>query len=297
MDVLCFGEILFDRIEGEAFLGGAPMNFAAHSAKLGARSFILSRVGEDELGERAVREAEKLGVETKFIQTDKDLPTGTVDVQLDQGSPAYVIHEDVAFDRINLEEFIIHYTVAEFDFIYFGTLAQRDEVSRSTLWQLTEDIEFPEVFFDVNLRQDYYTPEIIHVSLHKATIFKLNDEEAEVLSEMLFGRQMTLREFCDAVAADFMLRIIIVTRGGEGCLVWQDGEVQEVPGVDTKVNDTVGAGDAFSAAFMYFYLKSGNARKAAEKANHLGAFVAGARGAVPEYSDDLRLALFDGEPT
>ncbi len=291
MDILCFGEVLFDIIEGEAYPGGAPMNFAAHSARLGARSFMLSRVGDDDLGNKAKERMKEWGIETKFIQTDPEHPTGTVDVSLKDGAPSYTIHENAAYDFIDLEEFIIHYTIAEFDFLYFGTLAQRNDVSRSTLWQLIEDIDFPEVFFDVNLRQSFYTPEIIHVSLQKATIFKLNDEEAEVLSELLYQRQMTLEEFCAAVSADFALKVIIVTRGGDGCSIYENDAYHEVEGVNVEVKDTVGAGDSFSAAFMHFYLKTGDPVNAAAKANALGGFVAGSRGAVPEYSKEIRSLL------
>ncbi len=291
MDVLCFGEVLFDIIEGKAYPGGAPMNFAAHIAKLGARSFILSRVGSDDLGDQALQNLSAWNIETKFVQRDTTHPTGTVDVALTDGSPSYTIHEDVAFDYIDLEEFIIDYTIAEFDFLYFGTLAQRNEVSRSTLLQLMDDIEFPEIFFDINLRQEFYTREIIHVSLHHATIFKLNDEEVGVLSKILYERQMPVEELCHHLAADFNLKIIIVTKGGDGCSVFQEGKLTDVPGVQVEVKDTVGAGDSFSAAFMYFYLNTGDAVGAAKKANILGGFVASCSGAVPEYSDEIRSIL------
>ncbi len=293
MDVLCFGEILFDKIGGKSYLGGAPLNFAAHMKRLGARSFILSRLGMDENGDKALSEVEELGVVSKFIQRDPDHATGEVDVVLNEGSPEYTFNEKAAYDFIDLEEFIVHYTIAEFSFLYFGTLAQRNEVSRSTLWQLTEDIDFPEVFFDINLRENFYTPEIVHVSLHKATIFKLNDEEVVLVSKMLYEREMDTEELCSNLSADFQLKLIIVTKGGEGCSVYENDSLVEVAGEKVEVRDTVGAGDAFSAAFMFYYLKDGDSVKAAEKANKLGAFVASSDGAIPDYSPEIKEALKD----
>ena len=286
MNVLAFGEILWDIIEGEHHLGGAPFNFAAHVVKCGGRASILSAVGKDVLGERALGRAQELGVDVSMV-SQLDLPTGTVDVFLQEGQPDYTIHEGVAFDRIPPPAAGL-INAGKFDVFYFGTLAQRDEVSKTTLTGLLEQNRFDYIFYDINLRKQFYSRAIIESSLRHANIFKINDHEAETVSGLFYGSVLPMEEFCRRLAADFNLLIIIITAAEKGCYLWFDGSLHHVPGKKVVVADAVGAGDSFSAAFLTVLLRKGVILEAAGVANQVGGFVASQRGAIPDYPADWR---------
>ena len=291
MRVLSFGEILFDIIEGEPYLGGAPLNFAAHLAECGAESYIFSRVGEDDLGRQAVAKIKALGVKTDLIQKDPQHPTGTVEVILDKGQPDFVIHENVAWDFIEAEEAEEFFEDAEFDILYFGTLAQRHLTSRETLMDLLMGAQVDKIFYDVNLRKGYYSREILHNSVGLCHILKLNDDEVKVLSFLLFEEEMEMAEFTQTVVEEYEVETIIITAGDKGCYVYDGDELIFVKGYPAQVQDTVGAGDAFSAAFVYRYFYTQDAQQSADVANRLGAFVASSRGPIPAYTDEIRKML------
>ena len=290
MKVLAFGEVLFDVIEGTPFLGGAPLNFAAHLARFGVDSHILSRVGKDNLGDEALGIIEQLGVSTEFIQKDPVHPTGTVEVLLNNGQPDYTIFENVAYDFIAPVD-IKKVAPNGFDVLYFGTLAQRNIQSKDTLAKLVEENYFRHVFYDVNLRKGFYSKKILHDSLRRCTILKLNDEEVIVLGEMFFQQKLSMENFAFRVAEAFGIKIIVITAGADGCLVYNDGELSFVNGYPAKVVDTVGAGDSFSAAFLYRFFVNGDPVQAADIANQLGAFVASSRGPIPDYSPEIMRVL------
>lgn len=291
MKVLSFGEILFDIIEGQPYLGGAPLNFAAHLARCGAKSYIISRVGADELGKLAHLKIEELGVETGLIQKDGQHATGTVDVVLENGQPDYTIQEQVAWDYIEAGEAGKLMEEAEFDVFYFGTLAQRNKKSRESLHDLLKHSHIGQIFYDVNLRKGYYDREILQNSLRLCTILKLNDEEVRKLSALLFEKEMDNEVFAEAVVKEYGVETIVVTSGEEGCYVFVEGNMIFVKGYPAQVQDTVGAGDAFSAAFIYHFFHTQNAQQAADVANRLGAFVASSRGPIPPYTDEIRKML------
>ncbi|WP_224998465.1 carbohydrate kinase [Cesiribacter sp. SM1] len=291
MKVLSFGEILFDIIEGEPYLGGAPLNFAAHLAQLGVQSYIFSAVGKDALGSEALRQIEDLGVNTEFVQVKDEYSTGTVPVVFQNGQPDYTIVRDVAYDYIALNGNAKAVAKAGFDVLYYGTLAQRNEESRNTLKQLLENNSFKQVFYDINLRKDCFNKELIHESLQHCSMLKLNDEEVEVLSGMFFDKSLELQDFCARMALEYNLEVIVVTAGAKGCYILEGLELYFVNGYPAKVVDTVGAGDSFSAAFVYHYLKKGDALVAADIANRLGAFVASSRGPLPAYTPEIRRVL------
>src|SRR5690606_26563260 len=217
--VLAFGEILFDIIEGEPFLGGAPLNFAAHFARLGGESYIFSRVGNDELGKKALVDIENIGVKTAFIQNDTRYETGTVDVILSSGQPDYTIVENVAYDFI--EPGIIKDDLKQFNFdiLYYGTLAQRNQESRKTLRKLIEQVKFKHVFYDVNLRKNFFSREILEFSLQSCTILKLNDEEVNILGLIFFNEHLSLESFAQKIADKFLIDIVIITVGAKGCVI------------------------------------------------------------------------------
>ncbi|MDD3245987.1 MAG: carbohydrate kinase [Methanosarcina sp.] len=291
---LTFGEALFDIIKGTAHLGGAPLNLAAHLAKLGAKPAVLTAVGRDELGKILFSRAEKMGVDTSYILIDEIRPTGTVTVKLkDEGIPVFTINEDVAWDAITPDERKFEALAAEeWDVFCFGTLAQRSKENRKTLKRLLSEIKAKHFFYDVNLRAGFYKKEWILSSLEHCTILKMNEEEAAQISGMLFGTTYACRSLCRLLTDRYpKISVICITKGPEGADVYQDGVYEEIGTTPVEVADTVGAGDAFSAGFLYAFLSGLSILKAASIACALGTYVASKPGAVPEYSEELMKEL------
>ncbi len=293
MNALSFGELLWDIIDGTPYIGGAPFNLAAHLARMGAGVSMITAVGDDELGRRALEQASRYGVDTQFIRTWPDSPTGTVEVYLDQaGLPDYTIHENVAWDRIELEANEIERIGSQsWDVFCFGTLAQRSEQNRRLLETIIGASRPASVFYDVNLRQSYYEEAWLEASLEHATIVKLNEEEAETISRMLFDEELSVRDFVTKIFKTFDLDVVLVTRGPEGAIVYNGSDFGTSETEDVEVVDTVGAGDSFSAAFLYSYLSGDDAFDASDTAAKVADFVVSRRGAVPDYSKELEELL------
>ncbi|HNX34166.1 MAG TPA: carbohydrate kinase [Kiritimatiellia bacterium] len=292
LDLVAFGEILWDVIDGETHIGGAPFNLAAHAVRCGLRAAVVSCVGDDNLGRAALAEMSRLGVDRRWTAVDLLHPTGTVSVKLDGGQPTYTIHEGVAWDFIQTSEEALQTLAKERPRAFcFGTLAQRSDVSRNTLFRLLDQFAFTEVFYDVNLRQKFWSGAAVAAGLERATLVKVNDDEARVLGGLLFSGACTPEAFARAVVDRYPVRAVIVTLGADGCLVCErDKETAErCSGIRVKVVDAVGAGDAFSAAFLSAWLKGAGAAEAALAGNRRGAWVASRRGAVPEEDDAGRL--------
>lgn len=284
---LAYGEILWDLIEGEPFLGGAPFNFACHLARFGASSHIVSRVGVDDLGKKAVAMAQQYGVGTRYIQQDEALPTGTVEVILNAGQPDYTIFENVAYDNIQYAGFEEKIDTTSFDVFYFGSLIQRNNVSAQTLKTILSNHRFSHVFYDVNLRKGGYTKSIITDSLVSCTILKLNLDEVPVVSDIVFDTVYDLTQFTRQVSQKYSIDVIVITAADKGCFVYHQGALQEIAGIRIELCDAIGAGDAFSAAFVYSYIHGKEVAEAARIANHVGAFVASKKGPIPDYPDEI----------
>lgn len=287
---LTFGEALFDIIKGSAHLGGAPLNLAMHLAKLGANPAVITAVGKDELGKILLTKAKEVGVDTSYILIDRKRPTGTVTVKLeDEGIPVFTINKGVAWDAITLNE-KQYEAVKEkkWDVFCFGTLAQRTADNRKTLRKLFSEIQADYFFYDVNLRAGFYTKEWIISSLEQCTILKMNEEEAAIVSNFVFGSVQSCETICRELIKKYPeISIICISKGPEGASVFQNGVYEEVKTIPIKVADTVGAGDAFSAGFLYTFLSGFSISKAASIACILGTYVASKPGSVPEYSEDV----------
>lgn len=291
MKVLAFGEILWDVINGTEHLGGAPFNFAAHAAQCGNESSIVSRLGSDFLGMRAFNLSKKHGVDPSFIQWDEIYPTGIVDVSLINGQPDYIIRENAAYDHIESGPVLSALTEHSFDVFYFGSLAQRNVISSHALFRILSLNKFKHVFYDVNLRKNSYTELIIRKSLAACSIFKLNVDEVNVISNILTSAPLGLEEFCRCVKSLFPnVQLVVITASEKGCYIFYDHLIS-VPGTAVKVRDAVGAGDAFSASFMHVYALTGDPVQAGQIANHIGAFVATKDGAIPAYSAEIATTL------
>lgn len=280
--VIGLGEVLWDFLPSGRVLGGAPANFAYCSHLLGNRAVIASRTGDDQLGRELREELAVRGVGQEFLQLDRIHPTGTVLVQLNAGGqPTFEITQPSAWDFM---EFSKNWeTLAnKADAVCFGSLAQRSPVSRQTILDFLDVTPLSALrIFDVNLRQSFYSDEVVCSSLQRANILKLNHEEMPLLAEMLkvesrsaigFGREMLRR---------FPLAVVCMTRGANGSVLVNKDEVQEHPGFRVKVADTVGAGDAFTAGLVHELLRSGSLQVASETANRIGAWVASQIGAMP----------------
>jgi fructokinase len=270
-EILAFGEVLWDVIDGVPHIGGAPFNFAAHAVKCGKPSALISAIGDDELGVRTRTRIRELGVDDRFVATLAGCETGTVLVTLtDDGFPTYEIKRPVAWDEIPIPSDLTATPRA----LYFGTLAARSDVSAATLRKLWAAFPQTLTFFDVNLRQDFWSRELVAEGLAHTDILKVNDEEIVRLgftAATLFERYPRLQT-------------VVETRGKDGCAVTaRDGTAFTRPAIDDgPVVDTVGAGDAFSAAFLSSVLDGASLADAAEAGNRRAGQVTARPGAIPE---------------
>tara|TARA_R110000850_G_scaffold228599_2_gene353515 strand:- start:234 stop:1100 length:867 start_codon:yes stop_codon:yes gene_type:complete len=286
MRVLAFGEVLWDVINGQYHIGGAPLNFAAHCVQCKIPAALVSAYGNDELGRLTLEKVKSLKVDTSFLQK-ANRPTGTVPVRLISGQPQYEIVENVAFDFIDYQK-IDPEALQEFDYFYFGTLVQRNEASRTSLRKILEICSFRQVFLDVNIRQNFYDKPTLEYSLKQSTILKLNDEEVGILANVLFFQSMGFNEFTEKVMQAYPnVEVVIITKGKDGCLVRSVSEIIDVPAPIIRVKDTVGAGDAFSAAFCATYFASNDLHAAVKNALRVGGFVASKSGAIPFYDNGI----------
>ncbi len=287
--MVAFGEVLWDEYAGAARLGGAPANFAVHSAALGADVHLVSRVGEDARGHEALRLLAERGVSLECTARDLSHPTGRVEVALADGIPRFRIIEGVAWDHIPFVGPMVRLAETA-DVVYFGTLAQRCEESRTTLRQfLSLCAEGALMVLDLNLRDPFHDGEVVRESLARAHLLKLSEEEWPALRRYLEGPEDEA-EYARQLRAQYDLELVVVTLGERGCRVHGAEGVVEAPGVRTPVVDTVGAGDAFTAAFALNYLAGHALAACAAAANAVGAYVTGQPGATPPLPARFRCA-------
>ncbi|NUQ61765.1 MAG: carbohydrate kinase [Pirellulales bacterium] len=280
--VVGLGELLWDVFPDLRRPGGAPANVAFQAGQLGCRGTICSRVGCDPLGDELVRFLSGQGLATDWVQRDPLHPTGTVTVDASRANhPTYVIHENVAWDHIALDRGL-RQLISSASAVCFGTLAQRSATSRATIQEaLTEVSRQCLIVYDVNLRQHWYDREWIESSLAKAHYVKLNTDEVTVLSDLLEIGAADHFLFAEAIRQRYQVDVVCVTRGAAGCVMFGDGETVDREGVAVKVADAVGAGDAFTAAWIYGRLQGWPLKAQAAFANEVGAMVASRPGAMP----------------
>lgn len=293
--IVGIGEALFDILPDAQHAGGAPFNVAVHAHQLakkhGGRGVIVSRVGQDPLGQEIIAQLKDRQMETSYIQTDPDLGTGRVYVQLDDhGQPTYDIIQNVAWDVIQFDP-DLEELARRCDAICFGTLAQRHPQSRQTIYRFLAEARSAVKLLDVNLRGNFYEPATLRRSCEQATIIKLNEAELPVVRSLLGmdeqkDEQTAARQLLEA----FELNMVVLTRGDKGTMLVtpqgvHEGETASYEAAENA--DSVGAGDACSAALLVGLAM----RKAPEKlvtlANHAGAFVASKPGATPEFPEDI----------
>ncbi len=285
--VIGIGEALWDMLPEGKKLGGAPANFAFHAGQFGLESMAVSAIGLDPLGEEIAKELEEHGL--PFHLDRIDYPTGTVQVTLDSnGIPRYEIKEDVAWDNIPYTKELAD-LAGRAQAVCFGSLAQRNPVSRETIgWFLDAVPEDCLKVFDINLRQSFYSKEIIEDSLRRCDILKINDEELEIVKEMFGLEDLPTEGLCRSIIDEYGLKMLILTCGVNGSHVFSGDVSSFIETPKVKVADTVGAGDSFTGAFVASILKGKTVREAHEAAVKVSAFVCTQSGAMPVIPEDLK---------
>jgi fructokinase len=277
--ILALGEILWDLLPAGKQLGGAPANFAYHASQLGGDARIVSAVGQDDLGREMLDLLHARGLDSAQVVIDGEHPTGTVSVSLRDGHPDYQIHEGVAWDFVPTSAALLE-LAAGADAVCFGTLAQRSAVTRQTIGAVLAAVRPNTVrVFDVNLRQHYYDRAIIETLLGATDVLKLNDQELPIVGKLLdFGGPVHERMFANYPR----LSLIAVTRGAGGSILYSPNCSFEHAGhLVPNLVDTIGAGDAFTAALTIGLLRRQNVNLINDRANRLAAHVCTHPGATP----------------
>ena len=284
MKALSFGEILWDVYEDKKYIGGAPLNFAAHLAKHGDEVYMLSSLGRDESGADALEQLKKWNIKTNLISVSDKKQTGCCLITLDNNSvPSYNLLDDVAYDYIECDGISDSFNV-----LYFGTLSLRSEYNYNSLKKLIYHNSFDEIFVDVNIRPPFYTYETVKFALENATILKISLEEMPVIMKLIGEKNgMDYKDFTKELSKSFKnISLIIVTLGAEGAFALHCNTLQEYfcSAPKTRVKSTVGAGDSFSAAFLHKYISGTDIQSSLEYAAHLAGFVVSQYDAVPNYT-------------
>lgn len=277
--VLGIGEFLWDILPDGKKAGGAPVNFTYYASKSGVRAVAFSAVGDDPLGKELLKTTEEFGIGIRATVTE--YPTGTVDVRLKDGIPQYHINENVAWDHIRLTDEMIS-LAAEASAICYGTLAQRSRVSRDTIASIVAATPADAYrIFDINIRQQFYSTELIEKNLQISNVLKINDEEFDLIKR-LFHLEGDSDEVCRHIMSRWDLRLLILTAGAQYSSVYSGDGLSRIRTPEVEVADTVGAGDSFTGSFIGSVLNGKSVREAheaavktaAEVCRHAGAWIA-----------------------
>ena len=283
MNVLSFGEVLWDVYPEQKYIGGAPLNFAAHFVKNGGKASMLSAVGNDELGLETIHVIQQWGVGCDYIFKHDHKETGKCLVTLNEKMiPSYNLLSDVAYDEICMP-----LSTEEFDVLYFGTLALRSDYNFNALKHLLEESSFKQVFVDVNIRPPHYSKRSIELALSHATIIKISDEELPTILNEIGWEMSSELDICKTMCDCYpQLKVVIITKGEHGSLVYEKASNKDysIAAKKVEVVSTVGAGDSFSAAFLANYLNNESINTCLEIATKVSAFVVSKKDAIPEYN-------------
>lgn len=271
MRLLAFGEVLYDVFGSRRTIGGAPLNVSYHFHKCGGEADIISAVGDDEYGCEALSFIRSEGIGTEYV-TISSYPTGMADIVMRGDEADYVFNFPSAWDDICLQ----HPLPQSVDVFYWGTLALRSRTSLETFSRILSSVNARIRYFDVNIRKNFYSEEIIREGLESCTILKVNENELPLILSIAGV------ESVQDLKREYSLEIVILTEGEKGSTIYGDKTVK-IPPLKVDVVDTVGAGDSYSACFLYYYLRSGDAVYAAEKAAALSSFICSLPGGMPSY--------------
>lgn len=295
MVAISVGEVLWDIFSDRELLGGAPLNFCANLQRLGDKAMLLSAVGQDERGRLALERMRLLGLNTDGLQQVRDLPTGIAAISTGpDGEPAFAIPRPVAFDTISIgSDRLSQIEAMNVDWLYFGTLLQTNPEMEQLTHDLARHLSPARCFYDMNLRMGQWNLPLVQRLSRLASIVKLNESEARTLYGLTQTNHagFSTEDFCKSWASTYDIDLVCVTLGAAGCMIYERGAIYKVSGYFAIVRDTVGAGDAFAAAFLHGYEQGWSTEYAARFANALGAIVAGRAGATPEWTIDEVLAM------
>ena len=281
------GELLWDLLPKGKQLGGSPMNVVYHCQAAGIKSVVVSAVGSDTLGAEIIKQVKKGGNSTEFIQICNDSPTGTVSVLLNHGIPDFTIHTDVAWDKLQWDNSLAE-LAKNIDAVAFGSLAQRDPVSRATINNFLNNMRPDSIrVFDINLRQNYHSKELISTALNRATLLKINDEELPVLADYL-DLKGSVNDQIRNIMNSFNLDLVAYTRGSLGSVLYSPVLTSEITAPGVKIKDTVGAGDTFTAVMIAGLLKGKPLEEIHREASETAAWVCTQEGGTPPYKAEGR---------
>ena len=286
--IVGLGEILWDMLPSGKALGGAPANFAYHAQELGGSSVVVSCVGNDELGREIISSLENLDMTSELLSVDKVHPTGVVSVTINKEmKPSYRIQEEVAWDYIP-ETPLLRELASKSEAVCFGTVAQRLHLSRMTIQTFLRLMEHDSIrVFDINLRQNFYTYEVIKTSLDMANVLKLNENELSVVKKIL-RLKGNEKKILNELSRKYSLRLIALTKGIEGSILYSDGKISKHEGYRVEIGDTVGAGDAFVAALVTGLLRGYELDDLNNKANRVASYICSKHGATPSLTNEIR---------
>lgn len=293
VQAISIGEVLWDIVGSSELLGGAPFNFAVHLRNLGHEVAFVSGVGDDERGNRVLSRMREAGLTTDYIAQLPAYPTGTASVTLDgQGQPQFVINHPAAYHFSVLSEAKAQLLCSQRpQLIYFGTLGQMSPGVRQITRKVLDGCHAGRRFYDVNLRTDSYSPDLVHDLMSLATVIKVNDDEVGMIASMFSGKSGSIEQFCRDYARQFGWEAVCVTRGAHGCLLLMADTFVASSGYPVRVADTIGSGDAFAAALAHGLVAGWNPDKIADFANRVGALVASRAGATPSWTLEEAFAL------
>lgn len=290
MRILSIGEVLWDVIGVTEYLGGAPLNFAAHAQKLGHEVFLHSGVGDDDRGRRALDGLRRCAISSEFVQLVPGQRTGTAEVEVGpDGKPMFRVVRPAAYDFVCLTSSHWERLIQlQPQWVYFGTLFHASKRALDVTLKLLDEIPSARTFYDVNLRDGNWSLTTVEQLASRASVIKLSESEAEFLDASLSmdGGQASMEHFCRRWSDQYRCKTICVTFGERGCGIYRDGSYTEIPGCKVEVSDTVGAGDAFSAAFLHGLEQGWDARRSGAFGNAVAALVASRPGAIPDWSLD-----------
>jgi fructokinase len=293
MQAISIGEVLWDVIGSAEHLGGAPFNFAVHLRNLGHSVHLVSAVGADPRGQKILSRMAVMGLPATYVRQVTSYPTGTASVVLDgMGQPRFVINHPAAYDFPVLSEpETTQLCSLSPELIYFGSLFQMSSQARRLTLKLLQSCPAGRRFYDVNLRADSYQPALVGELMSHATVVKVNDDEVGTIAAMFGTPADSLESFCRSYAGKFRWEAVCVTRGAQGCVLLIGDTFVTSPGYAVPVADTIGAGDAFAAAFAHGLVSGWDPRTIADFANRVGALVASRAGATPPWTLDEAAAL------
>lgn len=284
--IVGLGEALWDCLPDGSKLGGAPANFAYHASQFGNEAYAISAIGNDALGDQTLKEFEEKHL--KYVMPRVDYPTGTVQVELDEeGIPTYDIKQNVAWDNIPFTPEIEN-VAKHCGCVCFGSLAQRNKISRDTIHRFIDSTPKSCLkIFDINLRQNFYTKEVIQESLKACDILKINDEELVTIGRLFGYPGLDIENKCYLILGKYNLKMLVLTCGTNGSYVFAPGVKSFQPTPKVEVDDTVGAGDSFTGSFASAILAGMPIKEAHKLAVEVSAFVCTQPGAMPKLPESL----------